>query len=146
MNTIIRKRGYVMGSHVLQPLKTYPDQKPKYELLLLPEFPTCYYEIDEIAEVLKDNWEQDKLLKPEAYDEEVMPQVGDRLFDRDCIKFESLFRPKLEGHLRDFFDDEQLFTCFVQVVGHVQIQEWGNCFNSFHIVEPAIHSADKLEL
>ena len=146
MNTLIRMRGYVLGAYVLQPLTTYPDSTPKYELLLLPENPTSYYEIDQIAGDLKENWWQDKLLEPPAYNEAAIPAVEDKLFDRDCIKFESLFQPKLEGHLKEYFDDEQLVTSFVQVVGHVQIQEWGNCFNSFHIVEPAIHSADKLDI
>lgn len=146
MNTLIRMRGYVLGAYVLQPITTSPDNIPKYELLLLPENPTSYYEIDQIAGNLKENWWQDKLLETPTYDEEVIPEVEDRLFDCDCIKFESLFQPKLEGRLKEYFDDEQLVTSFVQVVGHVQIQEWGNCFNSFHIVEAAIHSADKLDI
>ena len=127
-------------------LTTYPDNTPKYELLLLPENPTSCYEIDQIAGNLKENWWQDKLLEPPAYNEVAIPAAKDKLFDHDCIKFESLFQPQLEGHLKEYFDDEQLVTSFVQVVGHVQIQEWGNCLNSFHIVEPAIHSADKLDI
>ena len=39
MNTLIRMRGYVLGAYVIQPLTTYPDNIPKYELLLLPENP-----------------------------------------------------------------------------------------------------------
>ena len=146
MNTLKCIRGYVLEAYVLQPITTSPDNIPKYELLLLPENPTSYYEIDRIAGTLKENWWQDKLLEIPASDEAVITAAKDKLFDRDCIKFESLFQPKLEGHLKEYFDDEQLVTSFVQVVGHVQIQEWGNCFNSFHIVEPVIHSADKLDI
>ena len=37
--------------------------------------------------------------------------------------------------------DDELIGAYVQVVGHLQTQELGNCFLSFHILEPAVHPA-----
>ena len=68
-------------------------------------------------------------------------QLPDRVFEVDCIKFESLFQPRLEGELADCQHDDELLNRFVQVVGSVQVQERGNCFLSFHIVESILHPA-----
>ena len=61
---------------------------------------------------------------------------------RERVIFESLYQPRLEGELKDAESDLDLNGKCVQVVGYVQQQELGNCFLSFHIVEPAIHPAD----
>ena len=63
------------------------------------------------------------------------------MFENDSIKFESLFPPRLEGELSDLLHDDELLNRFVLVVGNVQIQERGNCFLSFHIVESMVHHA-----
>ena len=47
----------------------------------------------------------------------------------------------LPGELSDLLHDDELLDRFVQVVGNVQIQERGNCFLSFHIVESMVHPA-----
>ena len=68
--------------------------------------------------------------------------LTDRIFYGTQIKFESLLAPKLEGNLSDLTHDHELKYKYVQVVGHLQIQDLGNCFLSFHIVESAVHPAE----
>ena len=139
-------RGYVMGADVLEPFATYPEDQPRYELLIIPEHPYSYEnEIMPIVEYLKHEHEKQKYLQGPSYENREILVVKDRIVIDDCLKFESLFEPRLEGELADLATDHELVTRFVQVVGHVQIQEFGNCFLSFHIVEPAVHSADGLD-
>ena len=69
------------------------------------------------------------------------PQESRISYENGLI-FESLYQPRLEGELKNAESDLDLHGKFVQVVGYVQQQELGNCFLSFHIVEPAIHPAD----
>ena len=65
-----------------------------------------------------------------------------RISYRHGLIFESLRQPRLEGELKNAESDLDLHGKYVQVVGYVQQQELGNCFLSFHIVEPAVHPAD----
>ena len=64
------------------------------------------------------------------------------MFAGDSLKFESLYIPRLEGDFSFLTRDDELIGAYVQVIGHLQIQELGNCFLSFHILEPAVHPAD----
>ena len=142
MNTLIRVRGYVLGADVHEPTASFQTDKSKYDLLVHPELPDDWFSIQEIIDSLKWEYEQSKYLKPPTYEDLSKPAVKDRCFEDGCFKFESLYQPKLFGELDYTKYDEELFGKFVQVVGHVQIQEFGNCFLSFHIIEPAIHIAD----
>lgn len=138
--------GYVFGANVLEPFAAYPKDQPRYELLIIPEYCNSYEdEIMPIVEYLKGEHEQQKYLQDPSYEDHEEPVVKDRIVVHECLKFESLFKPRLEGELADLATDYELVTKFIQVVGHVQIQELGNCFLSFHIVEPAVHSADKID-
>ena len=65
-----------------------------------------------------------------------------RISYENGLIFESLYQPRLEGELKNAESDLDLHRKYVQVVGYVQQQELGNCFLSFHIVEPAVHPAD----
>ncbi len=146
MKTLIRMSGYVFGANVLEPFAAYPKDQPRYELLIIPEHCDSYEnEILPIVEYLKGEHEKQKYLPDPSYEDHEEPVVKDRVVVRECLKFESLFKPRLEGELADLATDYELVTKFIQVVGHVQIQEFGNCFLSFHIVEPAVHSADKID-
>ena len=52
-------RGYVMGADVLEPFATYPEDQPRYELLIIPEHPYSYEnEIMPIEEYFKDEHEK----------------------------------------------------------------------------------------
>ena len=64
------------------------------------------------------------------------------MFTGDCLKFESLHSPRLEGNFSRLTYDEELIGKYVQIVGHLQIAEMGICVLSFHILEPAVHPAE----
>ena len=68
--------------------------------------------------------------------------LTDRIIYGTQIKFESLLAPKLVGNISDLTHDQELSYKYVQVVGHLQIQDLGNCFLSFHIVESVVHPAE----
>lgn len=142
MNTLIRIRGYVLGADLHEPTASFHNANPKYELLLHPELPDDWFPIQKIIDALKSEYEQAEFMKPPCFDDFHKPKLKDRCFDGNCFKFESLYKPSLKGELSLTTYDDELFHKFVQVVGHVQIQELGNCFLSFHIVEPAFHLAD----
>ena len=140
--TTIRIQGYVVRADVLQPFTTYHDEKERYELTLLPYNPDTAHQLEYQIEEVK---RQFYMAQPASFyhEENNHPsrQLEDRVFENDCIKFESLFQPRLEGELSDLLHDDELWNRFVQVVGNVQIQERGNCFLSFHIVEAMPHPA-----
>ena len=142
MNTLIRIQGYVLSADIHEPTATIQDEKPKYELQIAPFNPNSWHYISEIAEELKWKYEQQQYQKPPHYAEMPTPKVKDRLEKDGCILFESLYKPKLIGTLAETRYDDELFHQYVQVVGHVQIQELGNCFLSFHIVEPQMHPSE----
>ena len=50
MNTLIRVRGYVLGSDVHEPTASSQTDKPKYELLVHPELPDDWFPIQEIID------------------------------------------------------------------------------------------------
>lgn len=138
----IRIQGYVTSSDVLQPFTTYHHDKPRYELTVLPSSPDIFYELEQQIEEAKRLFFQSQPMS--FYHEEnhhPLRQLPDRVFEQDCIKFESLYQPRLEGELADCLHDDELLNSFVQVVGSIKIQECGNCFLSFHIVESMLHPA-----
>ena len=140
--TTIRIQGYVVRADVLQPFTTYHDDRERYELILLPSNPNVVHELEYQIEEAKRQFQYSQVAS--CYHEEnnhISRQLPDRVFEKDSIKFESLFPPRLEGELSDLLHDDELRNRFVQVVGNVQIQERGNCFLSFHIVESMQHPA-----
>ena len=142
MKTLIRITGYVMNANVFEQHRKYGYEKPKYELYMMPDNPNELYTIEDRVEQLK---REHELLKPQVFtsrDSANSPKLPDRIIYGSEMKFESLHAPKLEGELSDLTHDYELEHKYVQVVGHIQIQELGNCFLSFHIVESAAHPAD----
>ena len=142
MNTLVRIQGYVTDAHVLEPYAKHSYDIKRYELNLCPSDCTHFYDLENRIEELKQQHEQQQLyhqLRYSNFDNQNAPR--DRVFDSDCLKFESLHSPKLEGEFHLLAYDDELIGKFVQVVGHLQIQELGNCFLSFHILEPAVHPA-----
>ena len=142
MNTLVRIQGYVTDAHVLEPYAKHSYDIKRYELNLCPSDCTHFYDLENRIEELKQQHEQQQLyhhLRYSNFDNHIAPR--DRVFDSDCLKFESLHSPKLEGEFYLLAYDDELIGKFVQVVGHLQIQELGNCFLSFHILEPTVHSA-----
>ena len=131
-----------MTAHVLEQHRKYGYEKPRYELYIMPNDPNEIYKLEDRVEQLKLEHERQKaqlFISPKAT---ITPNLPDRIINGCEIKFESLHPPILEGDLYDLNNDYELEHRYVQVVGHLQIQELGNCFLSFHIVESAIHPAD----
>ena len=131
-----------MTAHVLEQHRKYGYEKPRYELYIMPDDPDEIYKLEDRVEQLKLEHERQKaqlFISPEAT---ITPNLPDKIINGCEIKFESLHPPILEGDLSDLNNDYELEHRYVQVVGHLQIQEVGNCFLSFHIVESAIHPAD----
>ena len=142
MNTLVRIQGYVTDAHVLEPYAKHSCDIKRYELNLYPSDCTHFYDLENRIEELKQQHEQQQpyhQLRYSNFDNQIAPR--DRVFDSDCLKFESLHSPRMEGEFSSLARDDELIGAYVQIVGHLQIQELGNCFLSFHILEPAVHPA-----
>ena len=95
-----------------------------------------------MLEELKREYEQQQPYDSQRYsNHDTSLVLKDRVFAGDCLKFESLHCPRLEGGFSSLSRDDELIGAYVQVVGRLQIQGLGNCFLSFHILEPAFHPA-----
>ena len=147
MKTLVRIKGYVSHADMLEPFTAYPEDLVRYELHLFPQSFDVFCDLEHRIEELKQEHEQKQSPYCERHYHLVEhPGVKDRVFAGDCIKFESLYSPRLEGELSSLTHDDEFRGKYVQVVGHLQIQELGNCFLSFHIVEPAVHPAEGFDL
>ena len=143
MNTLLRIQGYVTDAHILEPYAKHSYDIKRYELYLLPSEYTHFYDLEIRMIELKREHERQQLLDAEyclSHDKRPVPK--DRVFAGNSLKFGSLYIPRLEGAFSSLANDNELIGAYVQIVGHLQIQELGNCFLSFHILEPAIHPAD----
>lgn len=146
MNTLIRTKGYILDTSIIEPITEKLTGNKIYRLSLMPESPSVFDEINERAREAKELHLRHFNPNPDFDFETRSKGFKDRITKDDCLLFESLFRPKLEGFLGNLERDELLIPEFVQVVGHIQVQEYGNCFLSFHIVEPAFQEGTELEL
>ena len=110
---------------------------------LCPSDYTHFYDLEHRVEELKREYENQQPYESQRYANHYKrPVLKDRVFAGTSRKFESLHSPRLEGAFSSLANDNVLIGAYVQVVGHLQIQELGNCFLSFHILEPAVHPAD----
>lgn len=134
MNTLIRIRGWIQDCHLLKPCRWAVEGNVKYSLVIQPEFPAIYEELEDLALALKREHESPYRSKEPTYD--------DQLFDGCLVLFETLHQPTLVGELSNLEVDDQLIGSFVQVVGHIQIHKLGNVFLSAHLVEPALRSCN----
>jgi hypothetical protein len=142
MNTLVRIQGYVTDAHVLEPYAKHSYDIKRYELHLCPSDCTHFYDLEHRVEELKREYEQQQSYDSQRYSShDTRLALKDRVFAGDCLKFESLHSPRLEGEFSSLSRDDELIGAYVQIVGHLQIQELGNCFLSFHILEPAVHPA-----
>jgi|TARA_R100000479_G_scaffold147803_1_gene83308 hypothetical protein len=142
MNTLVRIQGCVTDAHVLEPYAKHSYESKRYELHLCPSDCTHFYDLEHRVEELKREHEQHQSYDTQRYsNHDTCLALKDRVFAGDCLKFESLHIPRLEGNFSCLAYDEELIGMYVQVVGHLQIADIGICFLSFHILEPAIHPA-----
>ena len=144
MKKPIRITGYIDQADVLEPIiqidknDIFHEKEPltKYRLWLMTTLGDAYdieSEINhQVTRYIVDN-PMYKSIPPQKY-----------CYQHGLI-FESLRPPRLEGELKNAESDLDLHGKYVQVVGYVQHQELGNCFLSFHIVEPAVHPANGLD-
>lgn len=137
MNTLIRLRGWIQGSHILKPLELGAEGKVKYSLAIQPEHPAIYEELEDLSLTLKREHESPYHSQEQTF--------ADRLFDGCLVLFETLHQPTLVGELSNAEVDDQLTARFVQVVGHLQVLKQGNVFLSVHLIEPALLSCDGFE-
>ena len=144
MNTLLRIQGYVTDAHVLEPYAKHSYDIKRYELHLCPSDYTHFYDLEHRVEELKREYEKQQPYESQRYaNHDKRPVLKDRVFVGTSLKFESLHSPRLEGDFSFLTRDDEFIGALVQVVGHLQIQELGNCFLSFHILEPAVHPADR---
>ena len=142
MNTLVRIQGYVTDAHVLEPYAKHSYSTKRYELHLCPSDCTHFYDLEHRVEELKREYEQQHSYDSIRYsNHDTRLALKDRVFAGNSLKFESLRSPRLKDDFSFLTRDDELIGAYVQVVGHLQIQELGNCFLSFHILEPAIHPA-----
>ena len=110
---------------------------------LCPSDYTHFYDLEHRVEELKREYEKQQPYESQRYaNHDKRPVLKDRVFVGTSLKFESLHSPRLEGDFSFLTRDDEFIGSLVQVVGHLQIPELGNCFLSFHILEPAVHPAD----
>ena len=152
MNKPIRITGYVDQADVLEPYMQrayklgtegiyegiYQEIEPikKYRLFLMASSWSDAMEL--VTEVENREFEWCMEHSPQGQNDPPESWIS---YENGLI-FESLRQPRLEGELKNAESDLDLRGKYVQVVGYVQQQELGNCFLSFHIVEPAVHPAD----
>ena len=151
MNKPIRITGYVDQADVLEPYMQrayelgtegiYQEIEPikKYRLVLMAS-------MSDVMELVTDvqHREFEWCMEHSPQGQNNSPES--RISYENGLIFESLYPPRLEGELKDAESDLDLYGKYVQVVGYVQQQELGNCFLSFHIVEPAVHPAALFDL
>ncbi len=143
MNTLLRIQGYVTDAHVLEPYAKHTYDIKQYELHLCPSDYTHFYDLEHRVEELKREYEKQQPYESQRYaNHDKRPVLKDRVFAGTSLKFKSLQSPRPEGAFSSLANDNELIGAYVQVVGHLQIQELGNYFLSFHILEPAVHPAD----
>ena len=126
----MRIRGYVESCSIIQPLTI--DNNLKYKLRLHPES-YIFDDLENRIKELKEDW----LMQQPPSNPETPSIPPTNIIDGCVVNLETIRKPKLIDSLSKCERDESLYGKFVQAVGHLQIQRLGNCFLSFHILEPA---------
>ena len=151
MNTPIRITGYVDQADVLEPYMQrayelgaegiYQEIGPikKYRLFLMASMSDIMPLVSEV-----EHREFEWCIEHSPQGQNDPPES--RISYENGLIFESLYPPRLDGELKNAVSDLDLCGKYVQVVGYVQQQLLGNCFLSFHIVEPAVHPAEQFDL
>ena len=145
MNTLVRLRGYITHSQVLQPVKRLYDAEPKYTLSIQPENPTIYEELEQrIQQIREENIHRMTNTQREdgSYWED---RFESRVLQGSEVCIESLYKPDLKDRLTHYYSDDQFYGQFVQLVGHLYIHQSGIVCLSSHILEPAMHPNDDFE-
>ena len=128
--TLIRIKGYVDTCSIVEPIAI--GNNLKYKLRLHPDS----YIFDELEHKIKELQECWLMEQPPSNPE--TPAIPSTYIIDGClINLETIRKPQLIDSLSKYTRDETFLGKYVQVTGHLQIQRLGNCFLSFHILEPA---------
>ena len=128
--TLIRIKGYVETCSIIKPI-TVGDNL-EYRLRLEPD-DYIFDELEESIKELQEGW----LIERPPSNPDTPPIPPTNIIDGCVLNFKTIRKPQLIDSFSKYTRDENFFGKFVQAVGHLQIQRLGNCFLSFHILEPA---------
>ena len=131
MNTLIRVQGWVTDASVIKPSNDFIS--PKYQLSIHPSDPSIMSELEYKTALLKR--ENETPYENPDYQIE-RTEHKDRILSGCNVLLDTIREPTLYGDLADVSRDEELLGRYVQAVGHIQIHSAGNCYLSFHILEP----------
>ncbi len=160
----LRFQGWIMRAHILQPqtyrtkehnlptidqIKLNPSRHEcnkekevqRYQLALFPMDPTYYSDIESQIELKHAAWTFAHWNEMGEDSQSETPSLS-RVFEDDCLIFETTRKPRLEGEFSGFTTDDQFNGNYCQVVGHLQQLDLGDCMMSFHILEPAVHPSE----
>ena len=130
MNTLIRVRGWVTESSVINPQMKLTEPDKIHRLHIQPEDPLTLIKLEQAVEDLKRESET-----PSKYN--YIHSHKDEVVEGCEVILKSFYQPKLVDEFENVDRDEELLGKFVQAVGHLKIFEDGNVFLSVHILEPA---------
>lgn len=131
MNTLIRVRGWVTESYILNPEDKITEPEKIHRLRIQPADPLTFHELEVCIEELKQ--ESQRPNSPSTY------RHDDDVIDGCEIIMKSFFKPKLYGAFENVERDDELLGKYVQAVGHLKILADGNVFLSVHIIEDAYY-------
>ena len=130
MNTLIRIRGWITESSVINPISKINEPDKIHRLHIQPEDPLTLFKLEESVEELKRESESPRSNTETYYHK-------DKVVDGCEVILESLHQPTILDEFSSIERDEELLGKFVQAVGHLSILKDGNVFLSVHILEPA---------
>ena len=130
MNTLIRVRGWITDSHVINPQSSIYEPEKIHKLRLQPENPIAFKELEEAIEAVK--------VRSGTPANKSINRHKDVLIDGCEMIFKSFYKPKLYGALEDISSDGELLGKFVQTVGHIRIFKDMNIILTAHLIEPAL--------
>ena len=130
MNTLIRIRGWITESSVINPISKITEPDKIHRLHIQPEDPLTLFKLEQVVEELKRQSESPRNSTETYYHK-------DEVIEGCEIILKSFYQPKLVDEFSSVERDEELLGKFVQAVGHLRIFNDGNVFLSVHILEPA---------
>ena len=135
-DTTIRVKGLTRDASNLFHPKTYLGIS-KYSLELAPLSLHKLAEVEERVYMAKkafanEHWQEMEDIKASGWE-----VYQDRIINECMIKFETLYKPRIDPRLKKYEREASIEDQIIQVTGHIKIHKGGNAFLSMHIVEPA---------
>lgn len=137
-NTLVRVKGYITESNILEPVKSWSDNEPKYRFTVFPS-DYNFEELEEQIEYFKFQTDQphfkDSDKEYDSYNGDWVTRKKKSVVNGCNVQFESLFQPRRIGQIQMMEDDNELIGQHVQSVGHLQRLDNGDIVLSCHILE-----------